>query len=270
MKTMSGQTVRKFPEAGRQAAATVSAYMLKAARPLFWHIGVVNDGALRGASTFILQFKDLHVAVTADHVVAQYLDACAANSRTICQIGECQVWPERSLIARNPKLDIATFEIDPKQLPRMGAVAFDCRNDWPPPETTVGDTLTLAGYLDLRRNKVGEGHYEMEAWGGHGIADAVSDREIVTVYDPETTFAADGVAKPPLGFNMSGCSGGPVIVTKEVKGLMRWFPVGFIYKGPGGEAAGEFAKFDRVHIRRLHFIRPDGSIEDLESDWLPP
>jgi hypothetical protein len=267
---MSGQTVRKFPEAGRQAAATISAYMLKAARPLFWHIGVMNDRALRGASTFILQFKDLHVAVTADHVIAQYLDACAADSRTICQIGECQVWPERSLIARSPKLDIATFEIDPKQLPQMGAVAFDCRNDWPPPETTVGDTLTLAGYLDLRRNKVGKDHYEMEAWGAHGIADAVSDREIVTVYDPATTFAADGIAKPPLGFNMSGCSGGPVIVIKEIKGLMRWFPVGFIYKGPDGEAEGEFATFDRVHVRRLHFIGPDGSIEELETGWLPP
>jgi hypothetical protein len=60
---------------------------------------------------------------------------------------------------------------------------------------------------------------ENEAWGAHGIADAVSPREIVTVYDPEATFAPnEDVAKPPLGFNMSGCSGGPVIVHKLVNG----------------------------------------------------
>jgi hypothetical protein len=115
---MSGQTAKKYPEAGMQAAATVSAYMLKVARPLFWHIGVPNDGPLRGASTFIIQFEARHIAVTADHVIAQYLDARAADDRTICQIGECQVWPEGT-IARSAKLDIATFEIDPS-CPRWG------------------------------------------------------------------------------------------------------------------------------------------------------
>jgi hypothetical protein len=267
--SMSAPTLKRFPEAGMKAASVVSAYMLQAARPLFWHIGVMNDGVLRGASTFILQFADRHVAVTADHVIAQYLEALAADERTLCQIGLARVWPERALIDRSAKLDIATFEVDPERLPQMGAVAFDCRYDWPPPETAVGDTLTLAGYLDLRRNKLGKGHYEMEAWGAHGIADGVSDREIVTVYDAERTFAADGVAKPPLGYNMSGCSGGPVIVLKVLNGLMRWFPVGFIYKGPDGNAEGEFTTFDRIHIRKLHFIQPDGTIREPETGWLP-
>jgi hypothetical protein len=271
MKGMSGQTAKKYPEAGMQAAATVSAYMLKVARPLFWHIGVPNDGPLRGASTFIMQFEARHIGVTADHVIAQYLDARAADDRTICQIGEGQFWPEGTLIARSAKLDIATFEIDPAKLPEMGAVPFDCRKDWPPPEVTDGDSLTLAGYLDTRRNKIRRGYYEHEAWGAHGIADAVSPREIVTVYDPESTFAAnDSVAKPPLGFNMSGCSGGPVVVLKLVNGLMRCFPAGFIYKGPNGGAGGEFATFDRIHIRRLHFIQPDGTIDEPDSGWLPP
>jgi hypothetical protein len=34
--------------------------MLQAARPFFWHIGGMNDGVLRGASTFIPQFADRH------------------------------------------------------------------------------------------------------------------------------------------------------------------------------------------------------------------
>jgi hypothetical protein len=268
---MSGQTPKKFPEAGRKAAAVVSAYMLRAARPMFWHVGVMNNGALRGASTFVLQFPTRHVAVTADHVIAQYLEAREADPRTICQISQCQVWPERSLIARSPKLDIATFEVDPAALASMGAVAFDCRQDWPTPEVQVGDRLTLAGYLDNRRTQIARGHYEMEAWGAHGIADAVSEREIVTVYDPTTTLAAsDGIAKPPLGFNMSGCSGGPAIVIKDVNGLMRWFPVGLIYRGPDGKAKGEFASFDRIYVRKLHFIERDGRIVEPDSGWLPP
>jgi hypothetical protein len=267
---MSGQIAKKYPLAGMQAAATVSAHMLKVARPLFWHIGVPNEGPLRGASTFIIQFETRYVAVTADHVIAQYLEAREADHRTICQIGECRVWPEASLIARSSKLDIATFQIDAEKLSEMGAVPFDCRPDWPPPEVKEGDSLTLAGYLDTRRNKIGRGYYEHEAWGANAIADAVSPREIVTVYDPEVAFAADdGVTKPPLRLNMSGCSGGPAIVLKAVNGLIRWFPAGFIYKGPGDKAEGEFATFDRIHIRKLHFIQPDGTIAEPDTGWLP-
>jgi hypothetical protein len=267
---MSGPIVRTFPEAGMQAAATVSAYMLTVARPLFWHTGVPNEG-LRGASTFVLQFERRHVAVTADHVMGQYLEARAADNRTLCQIGQCQVRPEVTLIARSAKLDIATFEIDPSNLPPMGAVAFDCRNSWPPIEVSEGDTLTLAGYLDTRRNKIRRGFYEHEAWGGHGIAEAVSEREIVTVYDPETTFASNGsTAKPPLGFNMSGCSGGLAVLVKLVNGLIRCIPAGFIYKGPSGKAEGEFARFDRIHIRKLHFIQANGTIAEPDRGWLPP
>jgi hypothetical protein len=62
--------------------------------------------------------------------------------------------------------------------------------DWPAPEVQVGDTLTLAGYLDKQRAQIARGHYEMEAWGANTIADGVSEREIVTVYDPTTTFTA--------------------------------------------------------------------------------
>ena len=265
MKGMSRQTCQEISgrwDAGRRHGLSLHAESSKAAL-------LAYRGAERWPTAWGLNLHHAvrvrHIAVTADHVIAQYLDARAADDRTICQIGECQVRPEGTLIARSAKLDIATLEIDPAKLPEMGAVPFDCRKDWPPPEVNDGDTLTLAGYIDTRRNKIRRGHYEHEAWGGHGIADAVSPREIVTVYDPETAFAAnDGVAKPPLGFNIEQLSGGPVVVLKLVKGLMRCFPAGFIYKGPDGKAEGEFATFDRIHIRKLHFIQPDGTIAKPE------
>lgn len=211
-----------------------------------------------------------YFAVTADHVLNQYLSAKAADLRTICQIGVCRVWPERSIVARSASLDIATFAIDPADLDAMGAIALDCRTDWPPPAVSVGDTLALVGYLDAQRTQIGAGHFAMEAWGANAVVDGISDRDIVTVFDPETTLeSGTGVPKPPVGFNMSGCSGGPALVVKDFNGIVRFQPVGFIYKGPGGSAEGEFAKFDRVHIRRLQFIQPDGSIDEPDKGWLP-
>lgn len=209
-------------------------------------------------------------AVTADHVIEAYLADLAADSRTVCQLGTCcRVWPEKSLIARNARLDIATFEISPNLLGDIGAVPIDCRGRWPPPNVEVGDTLTLTGFLDNHRSKVALNRYDMQAWGGHVIAEAVSERDIVTIYEPERVLQPGPLAKPPLGFNMSGCSGGPAVLIKQINGLLRWFPVGLIYKGPDGKAEGEFAFFDRIHIRRLHFLRSDGTIDEPDIGWLP-
>jgi hypothetical protein len=116
---------RKLTEAARSAANALSAHTLRVARPLFWHVGAANGGIPRGASAFILRFEQLFVAVTADHVIESYLRDLAADDRTMCQLGGCQIWPERSLIARSPKLDIATFRIDPNVLSAEGAVTID-------------------------------------------------------------------------------------------------------------------------------------------------
>jgi hypothetical protein len=263
--------MRKIAETGLKAANALAAHTLKVARPLFWHIGVRHGGVPKGASAFILQFEKHFVAVTADHVIEAYLADLAADSRTICQLGtRCRVWPEKSLIARNARLDIATFDISPNLLGDIGAVPIDCRGQWPPPNVEVGDTLTLTGFLDNHRGKVTLNRCDMQAWGGHVIADAVSERDIVTIYEPERMLQQPGpVAKPPLGFNMSGCSGGPAVLIKQINGLLRWFPVGLIYKGPDGKAEGEFAFFDRIHIRRLHFLRSDGTIDEPDIGWLP-
>lgn len=267
---MPSPPIKPPSKTARDAAWVVSGHMLKIARPLYWHAGVINDGELRGASTFVLQFERLHVAVTADHVMAHYLEARAADPRMICQIGPSAVRPEETLICRSEALDIAVFEVDPRQLGEMGAEAFDCRREWPPREVASGDTITLAGYLDGGRRQVSRGYYEMTAWGAHGVVEDVTERDILTLYEPEMTYEVrDDVTKPPLGFNMSGCSGGPAITVKVINGLLRWFPVGFIYQGPSGKAEGEFASFDRIHLRKLHFIQPDGSIQEPDRGWLP-
>ena len=97
---MSDRPLRKLTEAGRNAANEVSAYTLKLARPLFWHIGARNNGIPSGASAFILQFEDRYIGVTADHVVNAFLEDKAKGARMICQLGTSGIDLEASLIAR--------------------------------------------------------------------------------------------------------------------------------------------------------------------------
>jgi hypothetical protein len=244
--------------------------MLKVARPFYWHIGERSGGTLRGATAFVLQFDRGFVGITADHVIDEYLKTRDAmeNQKLVCQLSNARIFPEDRIIDRNPYLDIATFEVDEDAIEQSGTVCVDCRKHWPPPDIVKNDYIVLAGFPDSERCKLAVGHYEMRAWGANAVADDVTDKDILTIYDPDTALTAN-VPKPPLGFNMSGCSGGPAFLVKTVNGLVRWFPVGLIYKGADGKAQGEFASFDRIHIRRLSFLQPDGTIGGHETGWLP-
>jgi hypothetical protein len=263
---------KKQLEDAAKAAKAVSDFTLKVARPLFWHIGANRGGLPRGATAFILKFEGRSVAVTAEHVLREYLSTLEADKRVVCQLGEVAVHPEKSIIARSDCLDIATFEIEPNLVSKAGGIAVDCTGDgWPSPDVEEGDTISLTGFLDEQREKYGPRHYNMNAWGANGVAEAVTKTDILTVYERDRVHPVrSDVPLPPLGLNMSGCSGGPVFLIKMVRGLFRWFPVALIYKGPVGKPAeGELAGLDRIFTRRIHFLNPDGTINEPGDGWLP-
>ncbi len=251
-----------------KVASALSQRLLGIVRPFFWQ---VNGCVLSGASAFVLRFEQRLVAVTAEHVIAQYLAAKGNDHRVRCQLGQCFVSLEDVLIGRSRDLDIATFEVDPNSLPAMGAEAIDCRDAWPPPAVHVGDTLTLAGYLDNHRAELSRGYYEHQAWGGHGIADDVTARNIVTTYSQGRDLAlGQDIPTPPPKFNMSGCSGGLAVLVRNVDGEMCWYPAAVIYKGPSALSSGDFEDIDLIHLRPLSFIHPDGTLDDPHAGgWLP-
>jgi len=114
---------------------------------------------------------------------------------------------------------------------------------------------------------------EFRAWGALAAVEWVTPDEILITYDPTIARpAAWGLFMPPLGFNMSGCGGGPVLVHGTRNGLHRWFPVGLIAEGPREQhKQGVAAEFDMIRVRWIHKILPDGRIKPRleETGWLP-
>ena len=93
-----------------------------------------------------------------------------------------------------------------------------------------------------------------------------TEGEILLVYDPEKVMGAP--TKPPLGYNMSGCSGGPAIIHETRNGLHVWHPVGLMMGGPK-LSEGAAADFDMIRIRRIDCIQPNGRIRVADTGWLP-
>ena len=72
-----------------------------------------------------------------------------------------------------------------------------------------------------------------------------------------------------LGYNMSGCSGGPVLTHGSLNGRQRCFPIAMIIMAPREKGTGEAKGLDMITMRRIDAIEPDGTIKNKESGWLP-
>jgi hypothetical protein len=158
---------------------------------------------------------------------------------------------EDALIDSDPDLDIATFRLSEDDLKRIPGTAIDCTGQWPPPKPDRMRAVSLAGFPEIIREVHPDRSATFAAYGALAAIEDFSDREIIVTYEPERDRPMAGAPKPPLGFNMSGCSGGPVLSHGISNGLHRWFPVGMILRGPGDYAAGDVEGFDTIRVRRM-------------------
>jgi hypothetical protein len=177
-----------------------------------------------------------------------------------------------AVIASDLGLDITTFAITEDELRRVDGTPVDCTGAWPPPELKPMRAVSLAGFPEVLRVSHEDGSGLFAAYGGLSAIEDFSEREILLTYDPAREEPLGALPRPPLGLNMSGCSGGPVLMHGERNGLHRWFPIGMIIGGSNrdlGFARGDAETFDTIRVRRVHVIRDDGTIEHCSSGWLP-
>jgi hypothetical protein len=253
----------------------VAALTLQVARPLIWHDRTEGwPKRLDGATCFFLRFERGIIGVTANHVISAYESAVAANPNIVCQLRNSPAFDLASaIIARDAARDVATFAASETVLSHIDAIPLDCRGSWPPPEPQSLWLLSVCGFPESMRITRADRSAEFQAWGALPVVECVTRDEILITYDPAivkpTAWAPD---LPPLGFNLSGCSGGPVLVHGTRNSLHRWFAVGLIADGPKEQAKqGAAAEFDMIRVRRINIIQPDGTIRQPAEDtgWLP-
>jgi hypothetical protein len=244
---------------------------LRWCRPICWHDRRLpfTTKKITGASCFFLRLQSRLIGVTAAHVVRQYEKAKRLSSSTVCQIQVAIIELDKALIDVDDDLDIATFTVSERLIKEAGAVPFDVSAKWPPDVTIKrGATIQLVGYPEeIRVINSWERSAIFQAYGARTFVEDHNARDIVVVYDPNQGIGAPNL--PPLGFNMSGCSGGAAVIHETRNGLHRWSPVGFIVGGPLGRAEGEAAGFDVIRIRRIDSIGDDGHLHRPDTGWLP-
>jgi hypothetical protein len=244
---------------------------VKSCKVIYWHDPRAPfPKPLRGGCCFFLRFQNNLVGVTADHVVDLFRKEKVRVPTLVCQLWNIAFELSDRIIDQDSALDIATFEISERELSQIGGYEIDCRSLWPPPTPQKGDIISIAGFPELERQVYANHSADFRSYVGMTVVDDINDREILTTYEPNRDHDLSGVAGlPPLGLNLSGCSGGPVLAHSNQNGLSRWNAVGLIVRGPG-ESHGEASQFDLIRIRRVHFVGEDGKLNKPDQGWLPP
>lgn len=248
----------------------ISNFTLRVCTPIYWHDRQQPfPKDVQGASCFFLRFDQRVVGITADHVVDAYHAARAQTPTLVSQVRLAPFDLDTALIDRDRSLDLATFAVSEAEVSTIDAVAIDCRGNWPPPKPDRMRAASLAGFPEIIRVVRPDRSADFNAYGALPAVEDVTDSEIIFTYDPGRDRPLHG-PKPPLGFNLSGCSGGPVLMHGMRNGLHRWFPVGLIIGGPRDAGTGENASFDIIRARRIHCVKPNGTLEKPSSGgWLP-
>jgi hypothetical protein len=241
---------------------------LRVARPLVRY----NDRqpwpkSLSGGSCFILRFDRGLIGVTADHVISAFEDDKRKDVGTRCLLRTVPFDLLGAVLARNADLDIATFAVTEDDLTGSEAVALDCRStSWPPPTPNQGDPVSFCGFPGEIAKLTLHSNVEFHAFMTLAFIQDVTQRDIIVTYEPtRDSRVVVGGGLSELGANLSGCSGGPVLVHYERNGLHRWFPVGMMVAGPREQGTGISAEFDILRLRRIHFIQPDGTIDHPDT-----
>ena len=218
--------------------------------PVMWSASPGKEDELLGSygTAFLVQTKARQIAITADHVYRKFLDhrdEYAAKSR----INNLEVDLEERLIARNGRLDIATFDITSLEAEKVGTKVI---YKWPPIKPLVGMSVMFAGFPVGGKELIENNGIIFEKTPFPTTVTSVNELSLTCQIELAEMRAIKGKQKIPEEFNVAGMSGGPVFALVNLDcGLFDFAFVGVV----SDEGMGLFK------AARADFILEDGQIK---------
>lgn len=223
--------------------------------PFFWR-EITMDGCYKfnNGSIFFLNCGNNTFAVTANHVYQGYLDAQAAGSKVICQVGNAEFIPENRLIDSDESLDIATFDISEKEIKQIGKLALiGSQSSWPPLPPELDKGVFFVGFPGKERVFTEPTSLSFGLYSALCIAKNVNELNISCQIEHEQNIEIEGIGVlPPKNYDAGGLSGAPLLTLVEHNKIFSWRLGGVIY-----EASPEF---EIIFARRADYIQPDGKL----------
>jgi hypothetical protein len=210
----------------------------------------------RQGSMFFLDCGRGPFAVTAGHVFEQFVKDRAKYRVRGCQISNVGFRPEERLIAwgRDFGLDIATFQVTAEEIAATGKkIVRGTDGAWPPPPNP-NEAVFFGGFPGCERDPIGP--HEM-VFGLHSAMPRLTsftEHQLCCQFAREDWIDVRGLGLPPVGYDLGGVSGGPMLQPVFLNGAWGWRLLGVVSEALSVEG------FERVTAVRAHYILPDGRV----------
>ncbi len=213
---------------------------------------------LRNGSAFLVDYGSGIFAVTAAHVFEGYCQTKKIARAICCQLGCVPFDPEAQLISCRDDLDIATFRIsapDAKQIDK--AIVTPGPPIWEPLTPTEGNFAFFAGFPAQTRGMTSDGNFTTAPYFATAPITSVTDRQIKCLFDREKMIDFSGSGLPPLGYDIGGVSGGPLLMPTLIRqGVVE----GIVWRLAGVIVEAAMGMFEQIVAVRAYYIQPDGRI----------
>jgi len=210
----------------------------------------------RQGSVFFLDCGRGPFAVTAGHVFDQWVRDRAERRIRGYQIGNLGFDLEERLIdsGADRKIDIATFRISPAEIAALGKrVVSGTDGAWPAPPN-VGEAVYFGGFPGAERIEIAPLEYSFGLHSGMVPLTDFTDHQLGCSFDRRYWVDVRGQGLPPVGYDLGGVSGGPMLQPVYQDGAWGWRLVGVISE------AIMMQEFERITAVRAHYILPTGHI----------
>ena len=124
---------------------------------------------------------------------------------------------------------------------------------WPPPPQP-NEVVFFGGFPGGERDAVGQNEMVFGLHSAMPWLTSFTDRQLCCQLDRRSWIDVRGLGLPPVGYDLGGVSGGPMLKPIFVDGAWTWRLVGVISEAKSIEG------FERVTAERAHFINPSGKL----------
>lgn len=223
--------------------------------PFLWSEPDGDNLKVRNGTAFFVSDKRTFV-VTADHVFSGYLAARRKfDNRVRAQLGNLPFKPEDRLIARDARLDIATFLISLDEIQQTFEGKFPMSFD--PLAPQKGEGVVFTGFPRRERRRLSLRKIETGIFTALTVAENVTDLQISGHFERERQVDKMGRPTAPPGYDIGGVSGAPLVTMVDSPGLHYW--------RLGGVVTEFNQNFEIFYATRADLIRPDGTIKAVHA-----
>jgi hypothetical protein len=236
-------------------------YLGDIASPLFWIIddGSGNTSVTNGTMFFVDFEADGILGVTACHVFDTYMQCKKEGGVIACQVGRHNVDLEQRLVARNSKMDLATFAFSRQDLATLGKRAHRHGDDSGPLGLPLRDQeLFFGGFPGVDRTRTSEFQFNFKLYFGGVYCHSATALEIKSQLQRENMVPLEEAGLPAENYPLGGLSGGPVFKLDYSAAGVTYSLAGVVVEGASGGNSG----LELVRCRPAFYIRQNGEIDE--------